>query len=296
MTEPDVLCVGHASYDITMAVEHHPGPDEKISARAMTCGGGGPAANATVAVARLGGRSAFAGFLSSDAFGQSHLDELQAESVDTRLVVRGDAASPVSTILAKPDSARTVVNHKQDTPWLTPDHVDLSELKPKAILFDGHEPLISLPLAEQAKQKNIPLILDAGSAHRGSRELVPLMDYLVASKKFALDFTGENNPHAALEKLANIAPNAVITLGEDGLIWAQGETRGELAAFDVPVVDSTGAGDAFHGAFALGIAQDMIWDRLLRFASAAAALCCTRLGARNGIPSLSDVDALLSEQ
>jgi len=289
----DVLCIGHAAWDITMAVEHHPGPDEKISARAIASGGGGPAANAAIAVARLGGRSAFAGYLGSDMHGQLHINELQAEGVDTGHVVRGDAASPVSVILAKPDGSRTVINHKQDTPWLTSDQADLSGLQARAILFDGHEPLISPPIAEQAGRENIPLILDAGSVHRGTRELAPAMDYLVASKTFALEFTGEHEAPGALQRLADVSPNVVITLGENGLIWAQGERRGEVTAFSVPAVDSTGAGDAFHGAFALAIAQGMAWGDALRFASAAAALCCTRLGARNGIPYRKDVDALL---
>lgn len=291
----DVLCVGHAAWDITMAVAHHPGPDEKSSAECLLCNGGGPAANAAVAVARLGGSSAFAGYLGNDIYGQLHLGELQTEDVDTTHVVRDNHAMPVSVILVKPDGTRTVVNHKQDTPWLTLDQLDLTGLQSRAILFDGHEPLISLPLAERAREKNIPMILDAGSAHRGTRELAPLVDYLVASEKFALDYTGENGVGAALEALADVTPNAIITLGKDGLVWAQDETRGELAAFDIPAVDSTGAGDTFHGAFALGVAQGRAWHDLLSFASAAAALCCTKLGARNGIPFARDVEAFLEE-
>jgi len=289
----DVLCIGHAAWDITMAVEHHPGPDEKTSACAIASGGGGPAANAAVAVARLGGRSAFAGYFGKDVYGQLHINGLQAEGVDTGYVVRGGAASPVSVILAKPDGSRTVINHKQDTPWLTLDMADLSGLQAKAILFDGHEPLISLPVAEQAGRENIPLILDAGSVHRGTRELASLVDYLAASKKFALDFCGENDPYIALEKLADISPNVVVTLGEKGLIWARGGERGRLAACDVPIMDSTGAGDAFHGAFALGVAQGMDWQPLLRFAAAAGALACTKLGARNSMPAASAVTTLL---
>ncbi len=289
----DVLCIGHAAWDITMAVEHHPDPDEKTSAGAMVSGGGGPAANAAVAVARLGGRSAFAGYLGSDMYGQLHINGLQAEGVNTGYVVRGDAASPVSVILAKPDGARTVINHKQGAPWLTPDQTDLSGLQARAILFDGHEPLISLPLARQARANGIPLILDAGSVHRGTRELAPVVDYLVASKPFALDFTGKYEAQDALQRLADVSPNVAITLGENGLIWAQGKKHSAQAAFSVPVVDSTGAGDAFHGAFALAVAQGMAWGDALRFASAASALCCTRLGARNGIPYRKDVDALL---
>jgi len=292
----DVLCVGHAAWDITMAVTRHPSEDEKLSATAMTCAGGGPAANAAVTVARLGGKSAFAGFLGNDAYGHLHLDELRAEGVDTRFLVRGEDATPVSVILAKPDGTRTVINHRQHTPWIVSDRINFSPLNFRAILFDGHEPLISRPLAERARGQGIPLVLDAGSVHRGTRELAPLVDYLVASMKFALDFTDAPDAEAALDRLADVAPNVVVTCGKDGLIWARGGQRGRCASFDVSAVDSTGAGDAFHGAFALGVARRMDWDELLRFASATAAFACTRLGARTGIPGAQDVAAFLGRQ
>jgi len=289
----DVLCVGHAAWDITMAVSLHPGEDEKIAATAMRSAGGGPAANAALTVARLGGKSAFAGFLGNDVYGELHFREFRDEGVDTQFLARGTNATPVSVVLAKPDGTRTVVNHRQHTPWLAQGRIDFSSLHTKAILFDGHEPLISQPLAGQARKEGIPLILDAGSVHRGTRELAPCVDYLVASAGFAVDFTGTDDLHIALERLAGIAPNVVVTLGRDGLIWAQGNRYGECVAFDVAVVDTTGAGDAFHGAFALGVARGMTWSELLQFASATAALCCTRLGARDGIPSAGDVTAFL---
>jgi len=292
----DVLCVGHAAWDITMAVPRHPGEDEKISATAMQSAGGGPAANAAVTVARLGGKSAFAGFLGNDVYGRLHFREFREEGVDTRFLARGTDATPVSVVLAKPDGARAVVNHSQHTPWLTHGQIDFSALRTRAVLFDGHEPLISRPLASQARKQGVPLILDAGSLHRGTRELATCVDYLVASAGFARDFADTEDPNIALERLAGIVPNVVVTLGRDGLIWARGGKSGACAAFDIEVVDTTGAGDAFHGAFALGIARRMAWNELLRFASAAAALCCTRLGARAGIPTAGDVKALLDSR
>jgi len=289
----DVLCAGHAAWDITMAVAHHPGRDEKVHATAMTCSGGGPAANAAVTVARLGGRSAFAGFLGNDNHGRLHVEEFRTEGVDTCFLARGDEATPVSIILAKPDGSRCVINHKSHTPWLAPERIDFSMLHTRAILVDGHEPLVSQPLAKHARAHSIPVILDAGSVHRGTRELVSQVDYLVASARFALDYSGAPDTGAALNLLADIAPNVVITLGQDGLIWTRGGSSGACAAFDVKAVDTTGAGDAFHGAFALGVARGMDWDALLHFASATGALTCTRLGARAGIPTADDVKALL---
>ncbi len=292
----DVLCVGHAAWDITMAVPQPPGEDEKLSATAMTCAGGGPAANAAVTVARLGGRSAFAGFLGNDIHGRLHVEEFRTENVDTRFLVRGDEETPVSVILAKPDGTRCVINHKTHTPWLAPERIDFSLLHTRAILFDGHEPLISGPLAEYARTHRIPVILDAGSVHRGTRELASRADYLVASVRFALDYSGAPDTGTALDHLADIAPNVVITLGQDGLIWARRGQCGRRAACKVDVVDSTGAGDAFHGALALGVARGMDWDALLHFASAAGALACTQLGARTGIPSGRELAAFMEQQ
>lgn len=289
----DVLCVGHAAYDITMAVPRHAGADEKIQAGAMQLAGGGPAANAAVAVARLGGSSAFCGYLGHDVFGDAHMAEFEAEGVDTRLVVRGAPPSPVSAILAKPDGTRAVVNYKGDTPWLEPTVVDPSRVRPKAILLDGHEPLLSAPLVERARTGGIPTVLDAGSVHRGTKELAPQVDYLVASSRFARDWCGSDDMNTSLRQLSKQATHVVITLGADGLLWAGDGKAGDLPAFDVTVVDSTGAGDAFHGAFAFGVARKMAWDELLRFASAAGAIACTRLGARAGMPGAAEVAALL---
>ena len=137
----DLLCVGHASFDITMSVATHPGADEKVVADAMMLAGGGPAANAAVCAARLGGSAGFCGYLGNDQFGELHALEFAAEGVDTRYLVRGQHASPVSQILAKPDGTRSVVNFKGDTVWLPAGSISLGRL-PKVMLFDGHEPLI----------------------------------------------------------------------------------------------------------------------------------------------------------
>ncbi|MDD4933727.1 MAG: PfkB family carbohydrate kinase, partial [Methylacidiphilaceae bacterium] len=99
-------------------------------------------------------------------------------------------------------------------------------------------------------------------------------------------------PEDALTALAASQRSVVITLGEQGLVWSCEGKRGRLSAFRVRCVDSTGAGDAFHGAFALGVARRMAWEDLLAFASAAGALACTRLGARAGLPTADEVDAL----
>lgn len=290
----DVLCAGHASWDLILTVDHHPGPDEKCFASALTGAGGGPASNAAVTVARLGGRAAFAGRLGEDHYGRLHLEELRAEGV-IPIVVQGGGATPLSVILVKPDGRRTVVTHKEDTPSPDAGSLDFSKLEPTAALFDGHEMAISSILASYAARRRIPMVLDAGSVHGGTVELARAVDFLIASEKFARDFTGESDPVKAVAKLAETAPFAAVTLGARGCVWRGREGAGALPAIPVDAVDTTGAGDIFHGAFALEIARGAKPVAALELASAAAALGCAKLGARAGIPTRKELDAFLAE-
>ena len=289
----DVLCVGHAAFDVTMSADYHPAADEKLQASAMRNCGGGPAANAAVQIARLGGASAFCGYLGNDIYGDAHVAEFESDDVDLTYLVRGSAPSSISQILAKPDGSRSLVNYKVDTPWLAAGAVNVSRSNPRAILFDGHEPLLSESIIDWAMGEEIPSVLDAGSMHRGTGALAMKVDYLVASEKFARQFCETDDVDVALKQFSEQRDNVVITLGGQGLIWARDGEFGALPAFKVNAIDSTGAGDAFHGAFALGVAQGMAWHELLTFASAAGALTCTRLGAREGLPTHLEVEQLL---
>ncbi|MBE2221250.1 MAG: carbohydrate kinase [Anaerolineae bacterium] len=291
----DVLCVGHAAYDLTFAVPHHPAPDEKTFATRFAGCGGGPAANAAVTVAKLGGRSAFAGYLGQDMYGDLHLAELAEAGVDTSLVVRGTNPTPLSVIWAKPDGRRSLVNYRGETrpQSKTSEVLKTSEVwLPKVVLFDGWEPDMSLLLAQWAAEQGIPTVLDAGSVHRGTVLLASKVDYLVTSEKFGLEFTGAADVETAVSQLSQVAETAVITLGARGLIWQNTAGSGFLPAYPVQAVDTTGAGDTFHGAFAYALAQAMPWSDLLRYASAAAALCCTKHGARLGIPTSAEITTL----
>jgi len=275
-----------------MTVPHHPTTDEKMLADSMQLAGGGPAANAAVCVARLGGKSGFYGYLSHDMFGEMHLVELASEGVDTSLIVRGSHPTPTSQILAKSDGSRSVVNFKADTPLLPADAISMPK-SPSVILFDGHEPLISEYLCQWAKAHGVITVLDAGSLHQGTRHLAGEVDYLIASEKFARQFSGMDDLQSALQLMTEKSACAVITSGENGLIWSRRGLNGQMDAFIVNTIDTTGAGDAFHGAFAFGLSQEMEWEALLRYASAAGALTCTSLGARAALPNAKQVEQLL---
>jgi len=286
----DVLCVGHACYDLVFSVSKHPESDEKIFADDLVSCGGGPAANAAITVSKLGLQAAFSGYLGQDLYGEMHQQELTQQQVDTQLVVRGYSPTPLSTVLVKPDGKRALVNYKGSTTVLSEDEIDFSGIKAKAILLDGHEVNISLKLIEIARRLKIPTILDAGSLHQGTEQLKGGVDYLVASEKFACQFAGD--VESALSQLAEIAPRVVITLGEKGLIWQAGQQTGVLDAIAVNVCDTTGAGDAFHGAFAAAIAKKMQWQDVLAYSSAAGSLCCTKMGARQGLPDKEEHEQL----
>lgn len=299
MTTPDVLCIGHASHDMTLSVAYHPGPDEKVHADYFNSSGGGPAANAAIAVSRLGGLSAFCGYLGYDDYGEAHAREFLTEGVDMSFTVRGSHPTPISAVLAKSDGLRSVVNFKKETPCLELESLEglsLSAIDARVLLFDGHEPKISKQILEAARSRGIPTVLDAGSVNQGSHLLAPHVDYLVGSERFAQDWAGTDDVRVALKVLNGVAPNIVITLGAKGLIWARGGHRGHVPAFQVNAIDSTGAGDAFHGAFAFGLARGMGWEELLRYASAVGALTCMKLGARAGIPDAKSVRVFLDSR
>jgi len=276
----DVLCIGHACYDLVFSVPHHPGVDEKLFASSLYEGGGGPAANAAIAVARLGYRAAFSGYLGNDIYGQLHAAEFEVDGVDTSLLARGDSATAIAVVLVKPNGDRALVSFKEERELLPSHAADFSVINPLVVLMDGHE----LNLSKSILSRDCIKVLDAGSLHAGTEALMFEVDFLVCSEKFAREWFGKNDPYGARDTLAQKSPNVIITLGDRGLLWRRGSEFGSLPAYPVTPVDTTGAGDAFHGAFAAGLSAKLSWFDLLSYASGAGAQCCEVMGARQGIP------------
>lgn len=291
----DVLCVGFACHDLIFDVPAHPGPDEKTRATALLNCGGGLASNGAVTAARLGCRTAFVGYVGADVYGDLHMAEFQADGVVTDWVIRGVEPTPLSAIIVKPDGARTIVSYRGNSEGICTGQFDLRQLQTKSILIDGYQFELAKEVTHYARANQIPVVIDADALRPQTAELVQMVDYVVASERFALEYSDGRSVEAGLTQLATVAPTVVVTLGERGLIWQRGEVQGQLAAFPVNVVDTTGAGDAFHGAFTAGLALGMGWAALLRYASAVGALCCTRAGGRIGIPTAQAVTEFLAE-
>jgi len=296
----DLLCLGIACYDLIFSVDRHIGPDEKMKASDLTACGGGIAANAAMAGARLGYSAAFAGYLGRDMYGDKHLDELNAAGVNTELVARGVWPTSLSAIFVKPDGARSLVNYGLGREMPGDLELTLEHCQPRAVLVDGHYLAAAAPLVALASAAGIPTVLDGDTLHQGSKTLMEMVEFLVVSEHFAREFSGQKDVEEALTQLSHCAPSTIITLGERGLCWRNradsrfGASFGSYPAFAIAAEDTTGAGDAFHGAFAAGLSGGMAWEELLRFASAVGALCCTRKGARLGIPTGAEVAAFLA--
>ncbi len=297
MPSPRILAIGYACYDLTFSVESHLGPDEKGTALDFTSCGGGLAANAAAAAGRLGYDVVLATFLGRDAFGEAHIAELRDHGVNTDYLLRADdAPTGVSTIVVKPDGQRTLVAYRGQQPQYPENGLDWAAIKPQVILVDGHQSALAHAMLAKARQAGIPTVMDADGTSDRTNRMASCVDHLVASERFALGFTGYQTIPEALEALAELVPNVVVTRGNKGLVWMREGMKGDLPAYQVPARDTNGAGDAFHGAYAGGLAEGMDWDHLLRFASATAALCCCTVGSRNGLPLRHEVEELMYNQ
>jgi sulfofructose kinase len=299
----DVLCVGHAAWDISAMVDSYPAENSKCETRTLVECGGGPAGNAAFLLSSWGVSCALAATLGSDAYADRILDEFARAGTDVSLVRCSTVdPTPVSLILVNERTgSRTIVNRKAAAPaeplsirgkaaWSEP---------PRVLLFDGHEPDASLEAMERFPQART--ILDAGSARPGAVELARRVDYLVASERFARQLSGvpdldtDQRKRLAMRTLTehNGRP-VVITLGERGLLYGRGDEFHHLPAFAVSAVDTTAAGDIFHGAFAYGVLKGTAWLDALRLSAATAALSTTQRGGRTSIPALSRVQEFLA--
>jgi sugar/nucleoside kinase (ribokinase family) len=297
---PEALCIGHAAYDLSLFTQGFPIENTKSETNTLLEAGGGPAANAAYLLSSWGVSCAFAGLLGDDHFGRLILAEFAACGTDVSLVeVRLQHATPLSIILVNVlNGSRTLINRKAKTGYLRLNPAALARLSPQVLLFDGHELEASL-LALECFPKAIT-ILDAGSLREGTSVLAGKVDYLVASEKFGLQVCGlkalnsKRARYGTVRQLKERYDNTVVvTLGERGLIGDAGNGYFEVPAFRAKAMDTTGAGDIFHGAFVYAIARRMDLMDALRLASMAASLSVRRRGGRASIPRLTEVTEAL---
>jgi len=301
---PEVLCTGIAVLDAVFAVEQFPVPEAKTQASAFMIISGGCAANAAVAIARLGGRARFAGPLGGpfgeEPIGDRILAELAGEQVDCADCPRVPGVpSAMSAICIDPRGERAIVNYRDDRLAAARPH-DPSGLvaTADAVLADNRFPEFVLPICEAARARGIPVVLDADKPTRATDVLLRVASHVVFSAEGLRATAGTDDLGAGLERIAAVSGSFLAaTDGPNGMFWLLPGTREKsrrMAAFPIQAIDSLAAGDVFHGAFVLGLAQGRPEIDAMRFAAAAAAIKCTRFGGITGAPGRAEVEAFMA--
>jgi len=254
---------------------------------------GGPASTSLVTLSRLGIRTSFLGSVSDDSRGIEIVKGLNNEKVDSAfLKITPGYTSQFAFIAITESGNRTIFWHRGSVPHLKPGDVNLSPFSNAKILhIDSLMIEAAQEAAQQAKNMGLTIVMDAGTMREGSQELISMVDVLIASEGFAEPLVGEAAPpEKALEVLRALGPKEVIiTLGSKGSIGLSGKKINFQKAFPIDAVDTTGAGDVYHGAYIYGMLQKWNMQKCMRFASAASALKCRHIGARKGIPHLEEI-------
>ena len=293
-----LLCVGHASVDHLFEVDTLPAPPAKVAAHNHWRVIGGMSANAAVAAARLGAQVGFAGPVGDDEAAPLIEAHFAAAGIDARRLVRvASACSSNSAVLIDGRGERLIVTHRGDAlrraPAFDPAWLDGTDV----LLVDPRCAAWAAAALAAAHDRAILSILDADVAPRDDlQRLVPLARWVVFSEPGLAAFDAGASEAALAAALACGAQHAVVTLGERGLLWLQrGTPLRRLEAFAVaPVVDTTAAGDVFHGALGVALAEGQADATALRFAAAAAALKCLRPRGADGAPTRAEVESLLA--
>jgi sulfofructose kinase len=291
-----VFCLGIATLDYVYSVEAMPTRGEKYRSRDLAVVGGGCAGNASVAITRLGGRCWLATRLADDLAGDEIVADLRSEGVETGFALRAPGLrSPVSAILVDADGERMVISYSD------PKMPEAADWLPKtlpggagAVLADtrwGEGALVALALARRA---GVPGVLDA-DRRPPHPDLVSTASHVAFSQQALRELSGEDDPRLGLARIAPSQPTwLAVTLGKNGVLFVEDGAIVHVPAFAIETVDTLGAGDIWHGAFALALAEGRDERAAIRFASAAAALKCTRFGGRAGAPGRQEVNDFLS--
>jgi sulfofructose kinase len=294
-----VLCVGAAVQDNIYAIDAFPKEPTKVFASRFAQVGGGPAANGAVTVRRMGGEAELWARTGGDHVGKLIVEELAQNGVDVSFVRRVEGKrSAVSTVMIDNTGDRFIAAFADrtiptDASWLPLERIGTFD----AVLCDVRWPAAAEIAMQAAQRAGVPVVLDADLTDDDAvGRLLPHADYAVFSAAALSRFAGTDDPEAGLAAAARQTPGFVgVTLGADGFLWLEDSTVRHQPAFAVEALDTLGAGDVFHGAFALGVAEGMPIGEIASLASAAAALKCTRWGGRSGIPDRAAINDFMRD-
>lgn len=289
----DVVGLGMNAVDHLCLVPAYPGFDTKTEILRYEMLPGGPVATAVVFASRMGLRARYIGKVGSDTLGQVQLESLRRENIDTSSVtIEAGARNQYAVIVVDQKSGeRTVLWGRDPALNFRPEELTKEQVCSGRLLhLDGADYEAALRAATWAQSEGIPVVIDIDKVVPHCEQLVAKVDFLIASSNFTRDLTGINDLSEGLRALQKITSGFVaVTVGVRGAVALVGRESVQFPAFKVEAVDTTGAGDIFHGAFIYGLLQNWPLGEIMRFANGAAALSCTQLGARSGIAPLQEI-------
>jgi sugar/nucleoside kinase (ribokinase family) len=292
----DMVAVGLNAADTLIPLPEFPARGSKVEFVGQPILAGGQAASAAVACATWGMMARYVGKLGTDDAARLHRKAFEAAQVEARFVEVAGAQSAQSIILVDGDGERTVLLRKDDRLVLRPEEIE-SEwvLRARLLLTDGQDTDAATHAARLARGAGIPVVADLDIVFPGVDALIENVDFLIVSRDFPLRLARERDLPTALRAIhARYGCRlAAATLGQDGVLAFDGARMLHAAAYRVPVVDTTGAGDVIHAGFIYALHQGWPLERQLDFACAAAALNCTAQGARGGIGPVGQVLELM---
>jgi sulfofructose kinase len=299
---PRILCTGIIVLDEVFRVDEFPQADGKVQAKGFFVVNGGCAANAAVAIARLGGRAALAGPLGGpegeDANGDRVLKALARDNVDCSFCQRIDGlATALSAIFMNARGDRTIVTYRDERIAATrPSDAKAAVANADAVLADNRYPDFVQPICEAARARGIAVVLDGDRPTVEDDPLFGLASHIIFSSECLRETTGIADLGAALQRIARrTAAFLAVSNGPDDIIYLDNGALRRLPVFRIDAVDTLGAGDAFHGGFALALAEGQSEVAAMRFGAAAAGLKCSRLGGSAGAPTRPEVEKFLAQ-
>lgn len=285
--------------DFLGLVANYPAADQKVKMEAFSKQGGGLTGTALAAAGRLGARTAYLGKLGRDEYSAFLLDEFRRYSVDVSHTLDDDRIQPPLSFIhvEKGTGERRITWHWNEFE-ISPEEINHEIIPNSRILFLDHfHTAAGAVAADWIHESGGVVVMDAERMTPGFENVLQRADYVISSRKFAEMQTGNRDPEESVRSLQlKFGRTVVVTAGENGAYCKTTDQEFYQPAFKVEVVDTTGAGDVFHGAFMAGLAQNWTLPQILEFASAVAAMKCRSLGGRAGIPKMGEAVAFLREK
>ncbi|MGE5221620.1 MAG: PfkB family carbohydrate kinase [Omnitrophica WOR_2 bacterium] len=297
----DILGIGISAVDDLLYVDHFPQPDSKMPIRSAQRQGGGLTATALVAASRQGARTAYCSLVSDNELSQYTIQELEKEGVDCSPCIQSPDGRPAHSFVIVDQGAgtRTIMF----IPGIVdpePEDITAELIQRCRVLFiDYLAPRAGLAAAKLAHRYGIPVVADIEPLpFPAIQEFIQEIDHLIVGITLAGRLTGKTHPEDMVRALANPGKACcVVTAGKEGCWYSQqGDPVIHFPAFNIQVVDSTGCGDVFHGAYAAALARGEDIQRAIEVASASAAIKATQPGGRSGIPDLRTVECFIQER